>query len=104
MGQLPPTSLKHVPVDELLQLPFFQNRGAHFLDRALVDDEQGERELIFSNTIKRQFERTGFPAGFHKSETKEQAVFTMFQWLITNCGKSCLEEALNECGLEIVKK
>jgi len=94
-------SLKHIPVDQIKSLPWFQNRGHHFIDRALIQDKQGARELVFSDTIKKLYESNNLPDSFRMCETHEELVFTVFQWLTTNCGRSALEEAFNKTDIKM---
>lgn len=95
-------AIKHIPKEQLQSLPFFKNRGCWFIERALIDDAQGLDELKFSNAIKDYFERYDVNQLTDKCESKEQVVFTVFQWLTTNIGKSVLEEALRDTGRKIV--
>ena len=97
--------LSEISKDELLTLPFFKNRGSWFLERAFIPDDTGRRELDFSNAIKKFHEdsHSGGVNGMIKDcKTKEEAAFTIFQWLTTNIGNSVLEEALKSVGKEIV--
>ncbi|AUR87769.1 pheromone/general odorant binding protein [Vibrio phage 1.104.O._10N.286.49.A12] len=94
--------LKYIPKEELETLPFFKNRGCWFKERALIDDEQGFDELQFSNAIKEYFERHNVEQLTERCSSKEEVVFTVFQWLTTNIGKSVLNDALSKTGRKIV--
>lgn len=100
------SAVKHISIDELKTLPFFQSRGRRFIPRALVDDVQGHKELAFSNAIKRYHERliTDGLAGIIESDSEEEleAAFTLFQWLATNVGSGMLDEALKAIGKKVV--
>jgi len=97
-------SVRNIPVDQLLTLEYFQNRGVHFLKRALVNDETGKRELAFSDTIKAHHEESGCGIN-HLTEGDEkfnEIAFSVFQWLTTNVGSAVLDEALKKTGQRIV--
>lgn len=97
-------SARAIPTDQLLTLPYFQNRGSQFIDRALINDDQGKRELAFSDVIKKHHEGCG--CGFnHITDGDPKAneiAFTVFQWLTTNVGSAVLEQALMATGRRVV--
>lgn len=96
-------AIKHIPTEQLLQLEYFQNRGDRFLERAFINDVQGDRERVFSDTIKKFHERDG---GLRRivgdSDEALKGALSMFQWLTTNVGGSVLSEALRATGRRIV--
>ena len=96
-------AIKHVPTEQLETLDYFKNRGRFFIERALIDDTQGNDERKFSDVIKQFSEyQEGVSSLINDCETKEEAVYTMFQWLTTNIGKSVLGDALKATGKKIV--
>ncbi len=96
--------LQNVPEDELLKLPYFQNRGNLFLSRCFINDKQGERELIYADVIKNYHEQFGqsYFEQYFDTEAEITAGISTFQWLSTNIGRSVLEEALKATGQCIV--
>lgn len=99
------SNIKNIPVEQLMTLPYFENRGAFFLERALIQDAQGQRELTFSNEIKRYHEdsHSGGLNGLVNGETDPLTIaFSVFQWLTTNVGGDVLRGALLETGRRIV--
>lgn len=103
--------MEEIPTKELLVIPYFQNRDSCFIERCLIPDEQGKRELAFSNALKKYIEggskNSAEEALFHlthNAESKEQVVMNTFRWIITNVGLSVLRDALDKCDLKIVEK
>lgn len=100
------SAIKYIPIDQIMQLDYFKNRGARFIPRALSNDKQSERERAFSDVIKKFHEQscTGGMVNIAETKTDEalQSVFTTFQWLATNIGNSVLEQALQAVGKRIV--
>tara|TARA_R110000850_G_C9827202_1_gene453009 strand:+ start:521 stop:838 length:318 start_codon:yes stop_codon:yes gene_type:complete len=89
--------LKQIPKEELLTLPYFQNRGKYFLERCFIDDVQGVRERAFSDVIKAQTENTccsSFIRTLCASDKEREIALAVFQWTSTNTGRSTLEEAI----------
>lgn len=98
-------SVGSIPVDQILSLPYFQNRGRYFARRALIQDKTGKRELAFSDAIKQFHEQKhdgGMATIVGADPVALEACFTTFQWLATNCGRATLEAALLKCGKKIV--
>ncbi|MAK91109.1 MAG: hypothetical protein CMI13_07750 [Oleibacter sp.] len=96
----------NIPEDQIKSLPYFQNRGRYFIRRALIQDKTGNRELAFSDAIKRfhEFQHDGGMRNIvGDNQVALEAAFTTFQWLATNCGMATLEAALNACGMKIIK-
>tara|TARA_R110000737_G_scaffold271423_2_gene278489 strand:- start:61 stop:411 length:351 start_codon:yes stop_codon:yes gene_type:complete len=91
-----------IPIDQLTSLPYFKNRGCHFVTRGFIADNTGDNERIFSDVIKSHFERDNFSVLDNHSEDSLSAYFTTFQWLTTNVGKTVLKEALKQTGFKIV--
>jgi hypothetical protein len=99
-------SLKHIPEDQLLSLEYFQNRGDHFINRAFIDDKQGERDRIYSDVIKDFHEGCGSNLTniVGNDPVALKAAFTTFQWLSTNVGSAVLQEALMKTGQKVVAR
>lgn len=103
------TAVRDIPTDELLSLDYFKNRGDFFIERALSDHPCGSYELAFSNAIKRFHESSlrtgggGLSTVVGDDPVSLKAMFTTFQWLITNVGSSVLDEALDAAGFERIK-
>jgi hypothetical protein len=96
-------AIKHIPTEQLETLDYFKGRGRFFVERALVDDEQGNDERKFSDVMKQFNERQGgVKTLVNDCETKEEVAYTIFQWLTTNVGKSVLSDALKATGKKIV--
>jgi hypothetical protein len=97
--------LQSIPEEELLKLPYFQNRGLMFLSRCFINDEQGVRELAYADVVKNYHEQFGqsFFDGYLVTPEAITAGITTFQWLSTNIGQSVLAEALKATGYKIVK-
>ena len=97
------SAVAKIPQEQLLTLPYFQNRGSKFL-RALVNDNTGKRELAFSDTIKKFQEGHGSSLEMIVGENPVavEAALTTFQWLATNVGACTLEDALAAIGKKIV--
>ena len=93
-------AIKHIPVEQIMELEYFKNRGRFFLVRGLINDKQGDKERAFSDVIKHHHELFDLRGLFTDDELP--AVFTTFQWLATNVGGSILEEALKAVGKKIV--
>ena len=90
-----------IPADQLRTLPYFQNRGAQFVQRALINDKQGRIERAFSDTLKWHVESKGGGEGslfciIDGCKTHEEVMLTVFQWLATNVGNAILQEAMKE--------
>ena len=94
-------SIKNIPMDQLLNLDYFKNRGLWFIERALIDDAQGRRELAFSDAIKDYADNNQAGLTFADG-LDEMTVLTTFQWLTTNVGGSVLSDALRATGRKIV--
>lgn len=95
--------LGKIPADQISSLPYFQNRGCHFVSRAFIADKTGDNERVFSDVIKAFHERNNNSVLSNHSEDSLNAYFTTFQWLATNIGQSVLSDALNQTGFKIVK-
>lgn len=97
-------AVKHIPAEQIAELDYFKNRGSRFIERALINDKQGERERLFSDVIKSFHEGMGSNMIniVDDSSGKLEAAFTTFQWLTTNVGSAVLEEALNAVGKKVV--
>jgi len=98
-------SIQHIPIEQLLKLDYFKNRGERFVERAFIDDRTGRNELAFSDAIKDFNDGYGGANLSHivgNDPAAIKAAFTTFQWLATNVGSSVLEEALKATGKKIV--
>ena len=95
------SAIKSIPIEQVLSLDYFKNRGKLFVERALIQDAQGKRELAFSDTAKAYVEQshTWFLA---TEDIDEETFFTVFQWLTTNVGSSVLKDALKATDRKIV--
>ena len=95
------SAIKSIPLEQVLSLDYFKNRGKLFIERALIQDDQGKRELAFSDAAKAYVEQshTSFLA---IEDIDEETFFTVFQWLTTNVGSSVLEDALKATDRKIV--
>lgn len=95
--------IQRLPWEEIKEVPFFQNRGAYFMKRALIPDKQGELEFEVSDLTKRLFEAGQFPKGMQDNEERLLGSLTTLQWLVTNCGLSSLDEILKIIGQKRTK-
>lgn len=97
---IPHNLLKHIPEKELLNLPYFKNRGKHFITRTMIDDQQSIDELYFSDVIKHfhELHDNALNDVVGSDPVALEAAFTLFQWLTTNVGFSVLTTALEGRG------
>ena len=97
-------AVKNIPIEQIKQLDYFKNRGRYFIQRALINDKVGHRELAFSDAIKRHHEISNDAIRHIVGDDDKavEAAFTLFQWLTTNVGSAVLEDALRSIGKRIV--
>ncbi len=97
-------ALKVIPLEQLMQLDYFKNRGRFFTSRAFISDNQAVNERNFSDVIKAFHERdnSGMRSIVGHSDEALEAMFTTFQWLTTSVGREVLSTALKTIGKKVV--